>query len=82
MSISRGKSYCPECDTVRKGPGAHGKADCPGQFEYMGTRWRPGRKGSRDRMYSSRQARRAQQNPPKYTLFWAGRRIYHRKPTF
>lgn len=64
MGISRGKNYCPECDTVRKGPGAHGKPNCPGTFEYMGKSWRPGKKGTRTRMWNDRVARRHKLVPP------------------
>lgn len=62
---SNGKYLCTSYDFVWKGPGG----TCPGgractdagNVRYMGTRWRPGRKGKRTRAWDSRIERRARQ---------------------
>lgn len=60
MPPSNGKYVCTNCDFVWKGRGG----TCPGgkacreagYVKSMGTKWRPGRKGSRTRMWDRRQA--------------------------
>jgi len=56
---SNRKWYCPECGWAAKGP-------CPLHPSLdMGTRWRPGRKGSKERLWSLRSSRNRQMPPAK-----------------
>jgi hypothetical protein len=48
----RYKSYCPPCDLVHRG--AMTCLRCGGDTVQMGTDWRPGRKGSRTRVWDTR----------------------------
>lgn len=61
MAPSNRKHYCTEC-------GWAAKTVCPvhpGMSLDMGTRWRPGRKGSRERLWSLRSTRNRQMPPAK-----------------
>lgn len=50
MGIANGKWYCPECGWAAKGP----CPQHPGSAVLMGTRWRPGKKNSRTRIWDDR----------------------------
>lgn len=61
MAPGNRKHYCTEC-------GWAAKTACPvhpGMSMDMGTRWRPGKKGSRERLWSLRSTRNRQMPPAK-----------------
>lgn len=57
-SNATSKYYCREDDHVAQGKCTLTCPFCGQPMESMGTRWRPGRKGSRTRMWDRRQAGR------------------------
>jgi hypothetical protein len=52
---ARRKFYCPPCDEAAKAQGAAACPRCGTAMRDMGTRWRPGRRGTRTRLWDRRQ---------------------------
>jgi hypothetical protein len=55
MGTKRAKYYCSPCDKVVKAMFGALCPHCGGQMTPMGTQWRPGRRGTRTRMWDLRQ---------------------------
>jgi hypothetical protein len=58
MGISNTTLHCPACDLVVKAPAAR-PCVCGALMQDMGKNWKPGRKGSRTRMFDQRKAPRS-----------------------
>lgn len=56
-SVRRDKFHCALCDVVVKAQHGAMCPSCGGYMTPMGPRWRPGRRGSRARMWDFRQSR-------------------------
>lgn len=65
MRNSRGKFYCQPCDYVTKSKGGAYCPTCGVSMTPMGTQWRPGRAGTKTRLWDTRQS-------PEHSIFWWG----------
>lgn len=53
---------CAVCESTGKAPGGtRPKCPCGGDMVDMGTTWKPGKKGTKNRVQDDRQARRTEQ---------------------
>lgn len=75
--VSTSKAYCAPCDHVSQYTSTCPR--CHEPMQMMGTRWRPGRRGTRTRVWDKRVERRRAQRG---IATWLARGFYRRGPSF